>query len=531
MERQTRPNGDWYDAARVKRACEFAECLTITKCTKSNGPELVELLPHTRQLIEGIHGWRRADGRRRTRKVFSSMGRKQAKTQTAAILVAIEFFMSDEAEQEIYFSAKERKQASICFQAVAGMIKAAPELLEMVRITESDKLIRHLGTGSMMTALSSDGAGKHGYNPSMVVYDELHAWGAPEQELYDALSTGSKSRKEPLWITITTAGSDKETICGQEYDYAKRVLSGDIKDPSYLALIYEVAKDADWTDRTLWPNALPLLKTGHHSIDDYEEEFQQALARPAEQNKFRRLYLNQWTSSVTQWITMMAWDACGDTEITEAEFAHLDCWGGLDLGSTGDFTALYLCWPMPDGRVVVRSWAYVPLDTLDDRQKRDGKPYRYWVERGWLRTTAGQTTDQDEVFAHIEELNDRYRIQGIACDRWRIKYIEKRMEQAGIEAFDWGQGYQSMAPAINLFESLVFNRQISHDKNECLRWNMDCCQVMSDPAGNKKLVKPQTSINSRHIDMAVAGVMAIGAATINIGEVDPYSNGARLVAL
>jgi phage terminase large subunit-like protein len=217
--------------------------------------------------------------------------------------------------------------------------------------------------------------------------------------------------------------------------------------------------------------------------------------------------------------------------VLEEDFRHLDCWGGLDLGATGDFTALALCWPMPDGRIVLRAWAYVPLATLGERIKRDGKPYAYWVERGWMKTTAGQTTDQDEVFAHIEELNVKYRIQGIACDRWRIKYIEKKMEAAGITAFDWGQGYQGMAPAIRLFEDLAFNKRISHDDNGALRWNMDCCEVMSDPAGNKKLVKPKTHINSRHIDMSVAAVMAVGAAETCIGEVDPYSNGARLVSL
>ena len=300
MERLTRPNGDWYDAPRVQRACEFAEMLTVSKSTKSGKTELISLFPHTRKLIEGIYGWRRSDGRRRTRRVFFSTGRKQGKTQSAAIVVAIEFFLEDEPEQEIYFAATETLQASVCFDAVAGMINRSEELSDEVHIVPTSRLIRHKKTGSIMRALSSDGKGKHGYNPSMAIFDEFHAWGATERELHAALSTGSMSRRNPLWIIPTTAGSDKETLCGEEYRYAKRVLSGEIEDPSYLTIIHEIPEDADWTDKSLWRLSLPLLDSGHQSSEDYEDTFTRALSRPADQNDWRRLYGNQWTSSVTQ---------------------------------------------------------------------------------------------------------------------------------------------------------------------------------------------------------------------------------------
>lgn len=513
MEQQRRSNGDWYDHERVRKACEFAEMLTVSKSTKSGRTEYIELFPHTRRMIEGIYGWRRADGRRRTRKVFFSTGRKQAKTQSSAIIVCIEFFLSEEAEQEIYFAATDRDQASICFHAVSGMIDRAEELRDLVKITPSSKLIEHTQTGSIMKALSSDGGGKHGYNPSLAIKDEYHAWGPSEAELDAALTTGSKFRREPLWIIPTTAGSDKETLCGEEYAYAKKVASGEIDDPNYLSIIHEVPSDADWTDQSLWPLALPLLETGHHSLEDYQEEFNQALSRPAEQNKFRRLYLNQWTSAATQWIPIKTWDECRG-EIDEADYLGLPCWGGLDLGSTGDLTAFSLVWPLEDGRVVVKSWAYVPAATMDDRQKRDGKPYKDWVDHGWMRTTSGNTTDQDEVAAHIIELCAYFNVQGIAADRWRIKYIEKLLEDEQITLFEWGQGYKDMGPAVQNFEDLVFNHRVIHDGNGALRWNMDCCQVQSDPAGNKKLVKPPTHVNSRHIDMAVSVVMAAAAAEV-----------------
>lgn len=519
----------YFDAAVVARAIRFVECLTLTKSTRSRAPEPFVLLQHSKRVIANLYGWRRADGRRLYRKCFLTMARKQAKTQTAAAIVCIEFFLGDEPKQEIYFAATDTDQAAICYGAVIDMINASAELSEVCDITPSRRQIVHKETGSIIRVLSADGKKKHGFNPSLVVFDELHAFGPVEQELHDALTTGSKSRPEPLWINTTTAGNDRETICGREYEYAKRILAGEVEDPTYFPAIYEVPVEADWTDRSLWPLALPLLKTGHHTLEDYEEEFQKALAQPSEQNKFRRLYLNQWTSAETQWIPIRTWDGCRG-EIDESVLTALPCWGGLDLGATNDLTAFAICWPLPDGRVAIRVWAYAPKETLADRQRRDGKPYQHWADRGWLRLTAGKTTDEEDVFEHILELSRSYQLRGVAYDRWHAKYLEKRFTQSHIACFEWGQGYKDMAPAIRAFEMLVFEGKLVQDGNEALRWNMDCCQVINDPAGNKKLVKPPTHINSRHIDMTVAAVMAVGAAKVCDHTVDPYSNGARLIA-
>ena len=517
--------GIWFSQAHVQAAVDFIECLTLTKATRSQRPEPFKLLPHSRKMVANVYGWRRADGRRVIEKVFASFGRKQAKTQTAAAFATYEFFLGDEPMQEIYFAATAADQAAVCYKAVLDMILADETLSSVCKITDSTRRIVNLANGNELKVLSADGKKQHGLNPSVVIFDELHAWGPPEQELYDALTSGSMSRANPLWITITTAGSDKETICGREYDYAKRVALGQVEDPTYLPIIYEVPVDADWTDRSLWAMALPLLQTGHHSLEKYEVEFKKAQIEPSEQNKFRRLYLNQWTSSETQWIPLRNWDECLQP-VSEEVLAKAPCWGGLDLGSTGDFTAFSLAWKLPDGRVALRSWAYVPAATLAERQKRDGINYSYWVERGWMRTTGGNTTDQDEVFEHIESLVKQYDLQCLAFDRWDAKYIVKKAEAIGVQAMEFGQGYQSMSPAIKVFEPLVYNHLLCHEGNLALRWNMDCAQVTNDPAGNKKLVKPKTHQKSKHIDMAVSSVMAVGAMCLVEEQFDPYANGA-----
>jgi phage terminase large subunit-like protein len=519
----------YWDQDAVDKVTAFIECLTLTKATKSQKPEPFVLLPHSREIVSQVYGWRwRKNGRRVVEKVFASFGRKQAKTQTAAGIVVYEFFLGDEPMHEIYFAATAAEQASLCYRAVLDMILADPELSALCKITDSIRRIVNIANGNELKVLSADGKKQHGLNPSLTVRDELHAWGPPEQELSDALTTGSMSRSNPLDIIVTTAGSDMETICGREYAYAKRVLSGEIDDPKYLPIIYEVPREADWTDQSLWPMALPLLKTGHHDLERYQAEFKKAQLEPSEQNKFRRLYLNQWTSSETQWIPLQKWDECLYA-VPDEELNGCDCWAGLDLGTTGDFTAFSLVFRLNDGRIALRVWCYVPEETLDERQRRDGINYRYWVERGWLRTTGGKTTDQNEVFRHIAELHERYQIKTLAFDRWRAKYIAEKCEDLGISMMEFGQGYASMSPAIERFEDLVYNHRLLQDGNLCLRWNMDCAQVMNDPAGNKKIVKPKTHQKQKHVDASVSSVMAVAAMCLAEVVDDPYSRGRSAV--
>jgi phage terminase large subunit-like protein len=134
-------------------------------------------------------------------------------------------------------------------------------------------------------------------------------WGPPEQELYDALTSGSIARKQPLVIIITTAGVDEHTLCGREYEYACKVRDGLVEDASYLPMIYELPKDADWADESLWHLANPTLGEIVR-IEALREECAKAKNQPSEQTKWRRLNMNQWVNAASTWIPRTEWDAC-----------------------------------------------------------------------------------------------------------------------------------------------------------------------------------------------------------------------------
>lgn len=500
----------YFDAGEANLACRFFESLTLTKSTLSGRPEKMRLLPQNKKLVCNLYGWRRDNGARLIRKVFYAVARKNTKTQTAAAIALKELLDPFEASPEIYMAAKDREQASMCFDAAVAMIRADESLAGALVIQPSYKTIVNPANGGKIKALSSEGRSKHGSNPSVVIIDEFHVWDEYDRELYDALTTGSGARRDPLTIIITTAGNNEQSMCYREYEHAKRVADGTTQDPTYLPIIYELPKDADWTDESLWPLANPALPAGVVSMEFLQEEKRKALAMPSEQNKFRRLYLNQWVNAAEQWIPLHLWDEC-EGSVDLEWLAGYPCYGGLDLASVRDLTAFCLVWPI-DGRMYVKPWFFIPEHELQERSLRDNVRYDQWVKQGCIETTPGNATDWRYVRQRIEQLAQKYYVRSIAYDRYGARDIAADLTEQGLTVEPVGQGYVSTNAPCKRLEQLVLQRDLVHDGNPVLRWNLDCCKIDSDAAGNIKPVKPGGSQSNKRIDGIYALWMALGQA-------------------
>lgn len=246
------------------------------------------------------------DGLRQYRTCLLMMPRKQGKTELAAA-IAIYSLIFDSKQGEIYLAAADRDQASKVFQAMVAMLRNDPELEAEIEIVESQKRIVHRKSGSFCRAISAEAYSKHGFNASVVIYDELHC--APNRELWDVLVTSQGGRLEPLMIAISTAGFDRHSILWELYSHAKRVKENPTLDPTFLPIIYEAPIDADWTDEKVWKKANPALGD-FRSLEEMRIAAARAKEIPAQENTFRRLYLNQWTEQASRWIPLPAWDAC-----------------------------------------------------------------------------------------------------------------------------------------------------------------------------------------------------------------------------
>ena len=106
--------------------------------------------------------------------------------------------------------------------------------------------------------------------------------------------------------------------------------------------------------------------------DDLARKAEKAIALPGAQNAFRRMHLNEWTEQAERWIDIAAWDACAGAVSLEL-LRGRPCFGGLDLSTTTDVTAL--AWVFPphhdDDLWRVLSRYFVPAEHLRKRAERD----------------------------------------------------------------------------------------------------------------------------------------------------------------
>lgn len=441
------------------------------------------------------------DGLRIYRTCLLMLPRKNGKTELAAA-IAIYCLLFDSKQGEIYLAAADRDQASKVFQAMVAMLRNDPELYADVEIIESQKRIVHRKSGSFCRAISAEAYSKHGFNASVVIYDELHC--APNRDLWDVLVTSQSTRREPLMIAISTAGYDRHSILWELYSHAKRVLENPSLDPTFLPIIYEAPKDADWTDENVWKRANPALGD-FRSLDEMRTFAARAKEIPALENTFRRLYLNQWTEQAERWIQMPAWDACR-VVIDRRMLRGRRCYIGMDLSSTRDLTAIVAVFPDEDGFDVLCQF-FVPHESIKERSNRDRVPYDQWGREGVLTVTPGPVVDYEAVRQALKDWGAEFSVQSIAFDPWNATDLVTRLqEQDGFTCVQMRQGFASLSAPTKSLEKAILSKTLRHDGHPILRWNISNVSVESDPTGNLKLSK---KVSTERIDGVAALVMAV----------------------
>lgn len=455
----------------------------------------------------------RRDGLRQYRTCLLMLPRKNGKTELAAAL-AIYFLLFDgEIGAEVYSAASDKDQASLVFNVAAQMIRNDPELYAQCEILDSQKRIVHRKSGSFYRAISAEAYSKHGFNASVVIYDELHA--AQTRELWDVLSTSQGARAQPLMIAITTAGYDRHSILWELYTHAKKVLENPSLDPTFLPILYEAPIDADWTDEAVWKKANPALGD-FRSFEEMRIACARAKEIPAQENTFRRLYLNQWTEQASRWISLAAWDSCRSAD--RASLRGRRCYIGLDLSSTKDLTAAVAVFPDDDGFDVVAKF-FVPQESIRERSHRDRVPYDQWARDGFLIATPGNVVDYEAVRRQLQEWADEFDVREVAFDPWNATDLVTRLEaQDGFTCAAMRQGFASLSAPTKSLEKSILSKTLRHNGHPVLRWCIGNISVETDPSGNLKLSK---KVSTERIDGAAALVMAVDRMERNNSDKPP----------
>jgi phage terminase large subunit-like protein len=510
------------DRDRIRRNIAFLEALTVPSGVGAGEP--FKLLKFQKDFIRDVYG-PCSECKRIVRRAILSIGRKNGKTATIAGL-ALSHLVGPESIQngEIYSAANDRDQAAIVFKYAAQIVESEPELKKLIDIVRSTKTMICYQNGSVYRAISAEAGTKMGLNPSVVIFDELAQ--AKNRDLYDALDTSMAAREEPLFIVISTQSDDPQHILSQLIDDG---LSG--RDPSTVCHLYAVPEDAEniFTDENVWRLANPALGK-FRSLDEMRVAAKRAQRMPSFESSFRNLYLNQRVKAETPLIPRAEWEGCrGQYQIEHGDPVYL----GLDLSGKLDLTALVGVSADDPSRVM--AWFWKPGDSLDEHERRDRVPYMAWERANHIETTPGRAIDYDFVALRLAKIITKYQVLGMAFDRWRIDDMLKAMQKIGLDAYvdkkddprdgalrlvPWGQGYADMSPAVEALETAVVGRNLVHDGNPVLTWNIANALPIQDAAGNRKLDKSKTRFR---IDGAVALAMAQGLKSRDMAKEVPES--------
>jgi phage terminase large subunit-like protein len=456
-----------------------------------------------REVVGPLFGWKRADGTRRYRRAYIEVPKKNGKSALFSGLSLYLLAADGEPGAEVYSAALDRDQASIVFNEAANMVEVSPQLSSRLNVVRSTKRIVMPRSRSFYKALSADVPAKEGLNAHAVLIDELHA--QKTRLLWDTLRYAGASRRQPLHLSITTAGFDRHSICWEQHDYAEKVLDGTIEDSSFLPFIAAAGAEDDWTNPEVWRKANPSFAVTINP-EQFAEDCREARESPAKENSFRRYRLNQWTEQEVRWLNMEKWDACA-TPLGDLE--RRPCYAGLDLSSTTDITALVLVFPNED-RYDVLPLFWVPEEGARRRERGDRVPYSAWIRGGFVAATPGEVIDYDRIRQKINELGQRYEIREIAIDRWNATQLATQLEGDGFEVVAFGQGYASMNWPCKKLEELVLGGKIAHGGHPVLRWMAGNVSIEKDAADNWK---PSKKKSIERIDGIVALIMALDRAS------------------
>ena len=566
-----------YDASQGEFVCQFIERFPTTDTGRP-----FSLYDWQREAIMEFYSTLEVDDDtgeqyRRYQYLYEELPKKNGKSELAAPLGLYHLFGDGELNAEVYICAADKDNASIVYNAAVYMLQAAAWTAAMLergtlKLVESRREIlyrrqRKTPSGGMewqiigrLKVLSAEAYSKHGYKPSCVIFDELHA--QPNRDLWDVMTFGAgSSRRQPVWIVLTTAGDDpdRNSIGWEIHEKAvgirdarqlrtvleeggdprqvlslKRVADEDLpgamdallaKDlDTWLPILYGITAfygddpedlaAVDIYDEALWYRCNPSLGK-HLKIRTLRQEAAEAKKSEAAEKLFRWLRLNQWIAvKAVSWLSLTLYDKLqwGPSKMAErAEWLQrlrgLACYGGVDLSSTTDLTAFVLFFPAQPGLdcAVWLPYIWRSSKDLESAEIRDNVPYRNWERAGFLKICPGDTIDYADVETTIAEAKHTFDLKMVGFDPYLSRTITQRLMPI-VQVVEIPQDMKNMSPAMKEVERGMLEHTMRHVHNTCFRWTFGNVRCAVD--GNEN-IKPMKNRSPGRIDPAVALIIAV----------------------
>ena len=514
------------------KGLRFIEWSTFFKHTK--GPlqgQSISFEPIQIFIFGNIYGWCRVgSGRRRFKKAYWQVARKNAKTQSMGCVGSYECMANGVNMSEVYVAATKKEQANILYKEIVAQLKGCGYLQKKYNVKYGK--INHLKSDSFITALSKD-AGKEGdgFNPQCALIDEYHAH--KTSEIYDVLVSGMGARSEPLIIIITTAGFELNYPCySVEYKYVSQILDPEnpIENDEYFVMINELDPDDDYKDESVWPKANPIVCTSEIGLEYLRGELKVAIDVPEKKKGFLTKNMNIWVDAKDNgYMDMTRWNACGDRKFTLEWLRGCEVIIGSDLSAKIDQTS-YTIECYKNGKFYVYNFSFIPEETLKAKMKSDKVPYDLWVEQGHIVKVPGAVVDYDFVRDHMYETIKNYDLKPLEfpTDPWNAYQLIIDLSMDGFIAPEIRQGFQTLSGPTKNFREEVYKRNVVHNHNPNFSWSVSNAvtkqdsneNIMLDKAKSYERIDPIASAINAHVRMMA--YVAVKPTDINKYTTDEY---------
>lgn len=512
------------DTAVADFVIRFLECLTFTRGKWAGQP--FRLLPWQLDAVREFYGTVTTSHLRVYQYLYLEIPKKNGKSELAAGLGLYHLIADGEKQGEVYLVAADRDNAGIIYRAALTMVNNSKALKKRIKVKESTKEMIDRPSGTILKVLSSEAYSKHGYSPSCVIFDELHA--QSNRDLWDVMTYGAgAAREQPVWIVLTTAGDDpdRNSIGWEVHEKAKTILryrSGDTEgtydDSAWLPIIYglpddpEEVKSVDIWDEAVWYRCNPSL--GYSlSVEKIRQEALDAQHSPARERLFRWLRLNQWIAVKSSgWLPLTLFDA---TTADLPDLAGKTCYGGLDLSSTTDLSAFVLVFPPQEGLefwAIVFFDAWITSEAIRKRERRDHVPFELWARQGFVSMSDGDTINFADIEQAVRRASRQYNLKVLGVDPYLSRMLTQNLMDTGQNIVEIPQTMMSMSPPMKQTERLLREGMLLHAAHPCARWCFGNVRCATD--GNEN-IKPMKNKSIDRIDLIVALIIAMATAMLD----------------
>lgn len=496
---------------RADRNIEWIE----TYCVVPEGKDIgkpVRLRPWQKADIRKIY-----DNPAGTRTAILSFGKKNGKSSLAGCLLLLHLCGPEAIPNtQLPSTAQSREQAAVLFSLAAKMVRMSSDLNANLVIRDTAKQIFCPDLGTLYKALSAEASTAHGQSPIFAIHDELGQVRGPISELYNAIENAMGAHEAPMSIIISTQAPTDADLLSILIDDA---LTG--RDKSVVLSLYTA-------DEGLDPFSIEAIKQANPAAGDFlnmkevRKQAANAKALPSQESLYRNYTLNQRVDRNTPFIAKSVWQANGGET---SDWGDAPVYAGLDLSSTSDLTAFTPIAFVNEGWETKPTF-WLPEEGLREKARADRVPYDVWHDQGFLETTPGKSVEYEFVAHRLFSFCQSNNVKKIAFDRWGMKYLKPWLLAAGFteeETGDgdgalfapFGQGFQSMSPALRDLESALLAGKVRHGNNPVLTMCAANAVVTTDPAGGRKLNKAKAA---GRIDGMVALTMAFGIAPLDNPE-------------